>query len=80
MVVCYGSAVRPINQAASWLPEVMHVKGPVVSPQKPHRRNQGRKVHFPCSAHWSSVRASGGSPRPSRHQHVVVLVVLASAS
>ena len=32
MVVCYGSAARPINQAASWLPEVMHAKGPVVSP------------------------------------------------
>ena len=56
MVVCYGSAARPINQAASWLPEVMHAKGPVASPQKLHRRNQGRKVYFPCSAHWSSVR------------------------
>ena len=56
MVVCYGSAARPINQAASWLPEVMHAKGPVVSRQKLHRRNQGRKVCFPCSAHWSSVR------------------------
>ena len=56
MVVCYGSAARPINQAASWLSEVMHAKGPVVSPKKLHRRNQGRKVYCPCSAHWSSVR------------------------
>ena len=54
--MCYGCAARPINQAASWLPEVMHAKGPVLSPRKLHRRNQGRKVYFPCSAHWSSVR------------------------
>ena len=27
MVVCYGSAARPINQAASWLLEVLHAKG-----------------------------------------------------
>ena len=30
MVVCYGSAARPINQAASWLLEVLHAKEPEV--------------------------------------------------
>ena len=62
MVVCYGSAVRPINQAASWLPEVMHVKGPAVSPQKTassQPRTQGafslqRSLVFSTRFRWFS--------------------------
>ena len=32
------------------------LRGQFFPPRKLHRRNQGRKVYFPCSAHWSSVR------------------------
>ena len=73
MVVCYGSTARPIHQAASWLPEVMHAKGPTVSPKKLHLRNQTRTVYFPLQRSLVfSTRASGGSPLSSRHQHVLL--------
>ena len=56
MVVCYGSTARPIHQAASWLPEVMHARGPTVSPKNCIFATKHARCIFPCSAHWSSVR------------------------
>ena len=81
MVVCYGSAARPIYQAASWLPEVMHAKGPIVSPKIASSQPRTQGVFF--LAALTGLQYAGFrwfSPSFSTPTCVVVLVVLASAS
>ena len=81
MVVCYGSAARPIYQAASWLPEVMHAKGPIVSPKNCIVATKDARCIF--LAALTGLQYAGFrwfSPSFSTPTCVVVLVVLASAS
>ena len=78
MVVCYGSAARPINQAASWLPEVMHAKGPVVSPKNCIVATKAARCIFLAAV--TGLQYAGFrwfSPSFSTPTCVVVLVALA---